>query len=235
MLPNDSARFRRTRQHSASFSSPPSPQPKCRPRSRLLYCHRSVSACALAASFGEGVVAAPPRPRTPQWSALFVGVIRPGAYCPGTDHASPLPVDCYCLGMASVLSIFACSRSSPLRSESLLSSAPPITHARGTGPRGTRSRRRILSEPFPPTPSRHPMREREQAACLQSVLPHSSASSSPARPAPVRITPFYCQPSATAKGSSHRARCVGHGSCRGGLRSVLPASPPAHPITSRYV
>ena len=80
--------------------------------------------------------------------------------------------------------------------------------------RRTKERRERLSEPFPPAPSRHPMREREQAACLRSVLPHSSASSSPARPAPVRITPFYCQPSVTAKRSSHRVRCVGHGSCR---------------------
>ena len=132
MLPNDPARFHRTRQHSASFSSPPSPQPKCRPRSRLLHFHHSVFACALAAPFGEGVVAAPPRPRTPQWSASSVGVIRPGASRPGSDHASPLPVDCYCLGMASVLSIFACSRSSPLRSGSLLPSALPFTNARGT-------------------------------------------------------------------------------------------------------
>ena len=133
MLANNPARFRRTRQHSASFSSPPSPQPKRRPRSRLLHFHRSVFACALVGPFGEGVVAAPPRPR----------------------HRS--------------------------------------------GP------------------------------------PYPSASSSPAHAAPVRITPFYCWPSVTAKRSSHRARCVGHGSCRGGLRLVLPASPPAHPIILRYV
>ena len=122
----------RTRQHSASFSSPPSPQPKCRPRSRLLHFHRFVFACALAAPFGEGVVACATTPAPPQWSALSVGVIRPGASRPGTDHASPLPVDCYCLGMASVLCIFACSRSSPLRSGSLLPSALPFTNARGT-------------------------------------------------------------------------------------------------------
>ena len=111
MLPNHPARFRRTRQHSASFSSPPSPQPKCRPRSRLLHFHRFVFAYALAAPSGEGVVAAPPRPRTLKCSARFVCVIRPGASRVGTDHASLLPFVCYCLGMASVLSSYACRRS----------------------------------------------------------------------------------------------------------------------------
>ena len=48
----------------------------------------------------------------------------------------------------------------PLRSDSLLPSTLPITHARGT-----KKRRRYLSEPFPPTPSRHYKRERAQVAC----------------------------------------------------------------------
>lgn len=47
--------------------------------------------------------------------------------------------------------------------------------------------------------------------------------------------PSLVPAAATAKGSSHRARSVGHGSCRGGLRLVSPKSPPAHPIILRYV
>ena len=199
MLFNNPARFRRTRQHSASFSSPPSPQPKCRPRSRLLHFHRSVFACALAVPFGEGVVAAPPRPRTPQWSALFVGVIRPGAYCPGTDHASPLPVDCYCLGMASVLSIFACSRSSPLRSGSLLPSALPFTHARGTGPRERGHGERGTDE----EPYRNPSpRPPPAILCGRGSRLHACEMFCPIRRrhpprrilAPVRIKTLHCQP-----------------------------------------
>ena len=68
------------------------------------------------------------------------------------------------------------------------------------------------------------------ALVVRTGSPYPSASSSPARPAPARITPFYCPPFATAKGSSHRARSVGHGSCRGGLRLLSPASPPTHPM-----
>ena len=44
------------------------------------------------------------------------------------------------------------------------------------GERGTAKRRRNLSEPFPPTPSRHYKREREQVACA-GVTAHSSPSS----------------------------------------------------------
>ena len=32
------------------------------------------------------------------------------------------------------------------------------------------------------------------------------------------------------RGSSHRTRSVGHGSCRGGFLSLSPASPPTHPM-----
>ena len=52
----------------------------------------------------------------------------------------------------------------PLRSGSLLPSAFPLTHARGTG---NGERRRNLSEPFPLTPSRHYKRERGQVACAE--------------------------------------------------------------------
>jgi len=62
-----------------------------------------------------------------------------------------------------------------------------------------------------------------------------SASSSPARPAPVRITPRYCKSPDTAKRSSHRTRFVGSSSCRVAPRQLSPTSSPPHPITSRYV
>ena len=68
------------------------------------------------------------------------------------------------------------------------------------------------------------------ALVVRTGSPYPSASSSPARPAPVRITPFYCPPFVTAKRSSHRARCVGHGSCRAASRLVSPTSPPTHPM-----
>ena len=60
-----------------------------------------------------------------------------------------------------------------------------------------------------------------------------SASSSPARSAPVRITPRSCQLSVTT-GEAATAPDVGHGSCRAASRHSSPASPPAHPIKSRY-
>ena len=58
-----------------------------------------------------------------------------------------------------------------LRSGSLLPSTLPFTHARGT-----KKRRRNLSEPFPQAPSRHNKREREQVACA-GVTANSSSSS----------------------------------------------------------
>ena len=40
------------------------------------------------------------------------------------------------------------------------------------------------------------------------------------------ILPSVCY----CRGSSHRTRSVGHGSCRGGFLSLSPASPPTHPM-----
>ena len=48
--------------------------------------------------WGEGVVACATTPALPQCSALFVGVILPGAFGPGPDHASLLPAARYCQG-----------------------------------------------------------------------------------------------------------------------------------------
>ena len=109
----------------------------------------------------------------------------------------------------------------------------PMPEERGHGERGADEVPYRNPSPRPPPAILCGRGSRPQAC--DSVLPHSSASSSPARPAPVRITPFYCLSSVTAKGSSHRARSVGHGSCRGGLRLLSSASPPAHPIILRYV
>lgn len=152
----------------------------------------------------------------------------------------------------------------PLRSGSLLSSSPPITHARGTG-----KRRKNLSEPFPQTPSRHYKREREQVACA-GVPAHPSPSSRCSLRSRSLCLPRLCN-STTQDGTSppkisatlnrrqppRRARPRfgsrlltayrllllgkqpphprgGHGSCRAASPHSSPPSPPTHPIKSRY-
>mgnify|MGYP003605288859 CR=1 FL=1 len=139
----------------------------------------------------------------------------------------------------------------PLRSDSLLPSALSFTHARGT-----KKRRRNLSEPFPHTPSRHYKRERGQVACAgvtanrrhpaaarcahdslclsrfsnhrirmerrhRRFLQYSVGVNRPGafRPgsdhASALLIVCYC------RGSSHRTRSVGHGSCRGTFHKVF--------------
>ena len=77
-------------------------------------------------------------------------------------------INCYCLGMASVLCIFACRRSHSASLGSLLPPAIPFTHARGTGHGETTQE---LIGTLPPAPARHNKREREQVACAVSYCP----------------------------------------------------------------
>ena len=195
------------RQQSANFNSSPPPQPKRRPRSRLLSFRRCGFACALAAPAGEGVV--PPE-------------LRP-------DATTPAPPNCFFRSVG----IIRPARSSPPRIMPR-HRHPPVT-ARGGRRFGlpasapVQVRRRSLPRPAPVSASvrRHP-RPGERSFCRSggsqpllaalTTLPvclgfawatqtgtrqpfgaaSLSASTRPAPAAPLRITPRCYRSSVTA-------------------------------------